>query len=192
MICLAFWIFIGSNKILEKSLPTNDAKQEYSVDEEISSQEDLTRFINLSVPVAASLWLIREGIVRHIKKSHVKDYNLDHLANFSGKILKTIGRSAALLLSDIIHRKNEEVEFVNERTQLGNILETFKDYVNNDFHFALGVLREKDKMYREANICYARALANVKADPLLDEERKLQDINLIMARIQRCEALITL
>jgi hypothetical protein len=167
-----------------KSTPSRTLVSDFS----ITSVEELKRFVFSQVPETIARQFLRDGVLFPVKPTahdqYLKSYRSVHIHRFSRLIMKNIGRTAALLLNDILKHPREELKL--QRAQLEQILETFIEWGNADFHFSLGLSKMSSLKYQDAIRCFERSCRNIQDDGNLSTELKARELEKVSSYISMC------
>lgn len=121
------------------------ASKTFRFDQRIDSLKSLEAFINHNVPhTIARQWLPHGMIVASkpgVTLGYFRHYPSNGCRKFARDILKTIGRTASMLLKDILEHRNDWHANAQHRVLLEQILDCFRNYGNYDMHFYRGLSR---------------------------------------------------
>lgn len=172
--------------------PTSNADKTLESDVTITSTTELKRFVFQQVPETIARQFLRDGILFPIKTTaqnqYVKTYNSIGIERFARPIMKNIGRTAALLLKNVLSLPRDE--FKKQREQLEQILESFAEWGNHDFHFALGLSKMNSLKYEEAIRCFERSRKNIIDDSLAPSDVKNRGLRNVEQYIALCKTKI--
>lgn len=175
--------FIGE-PYLDPKIKTKDLSSNLTV----SSTKELEYFVFNDVPETIARLFLRDGVIFPIRKTvheqYEKKYKTIGLHKFTKPIMKNIGRMSALLLEDIFNQSGDGMK--DEKDQLEKILETYERWGNYDFHYILGLAKQKKGLYEEAIKCYSRALEVIEKDKRAARQLVSNARMMISGRLQQC------
>lgn len=139
----------------------------------INSVETMQEFVTSIVPVsAARLWL-KHGVIIPSKPGlevgYLKHYPAVGCGVFAKQALKSIGRSASMILLDLVENQEMTGDNRRYRLHLEAVLETFESYGNYDMHYSLGLSKYKDGRHRESIVHFTKAINCIKTDSRIDQ-----------------------
>lgn len=136
------------------------------------TDESVDKFVNETVPKTIARKWMKYGMLIPEKPRVNFEYFLNYPSKgchkFSNQILKNLGRSASLLLKDILTQEVPNL-LPSETIRLEAILECFNDYGNWDFHYYLGMSKMTRNDHQGAKEPLERALRCIENDVNVDQ-----------------------
>jgi tetratricopeptide (TPR) repeat protein len=159
-----------------------------SADLMISSVKELEHFVLNDVPETIARLFLRDGVIFPIRNTvyeqYEKRYKTVGVHKFTKVIMKNIGRTSTLLLEDMLNQSSDE--FNDQKIQLEKILETYEGWGNYDFHYILGLAKQRKGQYDAAIKCYERSLEVVLKDKKAEHHLVLHAKRIISIRLGEC------
>lgn len=181
-------INLSEKFISEPYIDTKMKTKPLSADLMISSVRELEHFVLNYVPETIARLFLRDGVIFPIRKTvheqYEKRYKTVGFHKFAKAIMKNIGRASTLLLEDMLNQSSNE--FNDQKMQLEKILETYEVWGNYDFHYILGLAKQRRGQYEEAIKCYERSLGFVVKDKKADRHLVSHAKRIISIRLDEC------